>query len=102
MNTQKYRLFKKLKNAIKADDILAAITRCIWDADGIAEADARCGMPSLQEIQTFTQPVKPDKRFIVVEDTDRYKIVLSLKTEDLQNNILLTDEEKAVFQESLD
>ena len=102
MNTQKYRLFKKLKNAIKADDILAATTRCIWDADSIAEADARCGMPSLQEIQMFTQPVKPDERFIVAEDTDRYKIVLSLKTEDLQNNILLRDEEKVIFQESLD
>ena len=102
MNTQKYRLFKQLKNAIEADDILAATTRCIWDADGIAAADARCGIPSLQEIQTFTQPVKTDKRFIVGEDTDRYKVVLSLRTEDLQKNVLLTDEEKITLQETLD
>ena len=102
MNTQKYRLFNQLKNAIEAGDILAATTRCIWEADGIAEADAQCGIPSLQEIQTFTQPVEPDNRFIVGEDTDRYKVVLSLKTEDLQENALLTDDEKAIFQESLD
>ena len=102
MNTQKYRLFKQLKNAIEADDILAATTRCIWDADGIAETDARCGVPSLQEIQTFTQPVKTDKRFIVGEDTDRYKVVLFLRTEDLQKNVLLTDEEKTTLQETLD
>lgn len=102
MNTQKYRLFKQLKNAIAADDILAATTRCIWEADGIAEADARCGIPSLQEIQTFTQPIEPDKRFIIGEDTDRYKVILSLRTEDLQKNVLLTDEEKVILQETLD
>ena len=97
MNTQKYRLFKQLKNAIKADDILAATTRCIWEADGIAEADARCGIPSLQEIQTFTQPVESDQRFIVAEDTDRYKVILSLNTEELQESPLLTDEEKSIL-----
>ena len=102
MNTQKYRVFYQLKNAIEADEILTATTRCIWEAEGIAEADARCGIPSLQEIQTFTQPVEPDKRFIVGEDTDRYKVVLSLKTEDLQENALLTDKEKAILQETLD
>lgn len=102
MNTQKYRLFNQLKNAIKADDILAATTRCIWEADDIAEADARCRVPSLQEIQTFTQPVEPDKRFIIGEDTDRYKVVLFLRTEDLQKNVLLTDEEKATLQKTLD
>ena len=101
MNTQKYRLFNQLKNAIKADDILAATTRCIWEADDIAEADAQCRVPSLQEIQTFTQPVEPDKRFIIGEDTDRYKVVLFLRTEDLQKNVLLTDEEKATLQKIL-
>ena len=70
MNTQKYRLFNQLKNAIEADDILAATTRCIWEADSIAEAAARCRVPSLQEIQTFTQPVETDKRFIIGEDAD--------------------------------
>ena len=102
MKTQKYRLFKQLKNAIAADDILAATIRCIWEADGIAEADARCRVPPLQEIQTFTQPVEPDKRFIIGEDTDRYKVVLFLGTEDLQKSVLLTDEEKATLQEVLD
>ena len=102
MNTQKYRLFNQLKDAIEADDILAATTRCIWEADGMAEGDARCRVPSLQELQTFTQPVEPDKRFIIGEDTDRYKIVLFLRSEDLQKNVLLTDEEKATLQETLD
>ena len=102
MSTQKYRLFNQLKNAIEADDILAATTRCIWEADSIAEADARCRVPSLQEIQTFTQPVETDKRFIIGEDADRYKVVLFLRTDDLQKNVLLTDAEKATLQETLD
>ena len=102
MTTQKDRLFKRLKDAVEADEILAATARCIWDADGIAEADARCGVPSLQEIQTFTQPVEPDERFIVGEDGDRYRVVVSLGREDLQENALLTDEEKATMRETLD
>ena len=102
MHTQKYQLFKQLKDAIDANDILAATTRCIWDTDGIAEADAQRRVPSLQEIQTFTQPVNPDQQFIVAEDNDRYKVILSLKMEDLQNNILLTDQEKTTFQETFD
>ena len=102
MKTQKYLLFQQLKTAVEADDILAATARCIWKADGIAEADARCGVPSLQEIQTFTQPVEPDGRFIVGEDGDRYRIVVSLGREDLQENALLTDEEKATVRETFD